>query len=72
MAKLNQEHLAKRAGDGQLEASLEAMETAFRMQTVAPDAFDIRKEEAKVRERYGDSDFGRGCLMARRLAERGK
>ena len=71
LAKLNQEHLAKRAGDAQLEASLEAMETAFRMQTEAPEAFDIRKEDPKTIAKYGDSDFGRGCLMARRLAERG-
>ena len=35
------------------------------------DAFDIRKEPENTRERYGDSDFGRGCLMARRLVERG-
>ena len=71
LAKLNQKHLEKRAGDVQLEASLEAMETAFRMQTEAPEAFDIRKEDPKTIARYGDSDFGRGCLMARRLAERG-
>jgi uncharacterized protein (DUF1501 family) len=41
------------------------------MQAEAPDAFDITKETEKTRERYGDSDFGRGCLIARRLAERG-
>src|SRR3954454_25073669 len=40
LAALNREHLASRAGDTQLEASIEAMETAFRMQTEAPDAFD--------------------------------
>jgi uncharacterized protein (DUF1501 family) len=41
------------------------------MQTEAPEAFDIRKESAATRARYGDGDFGRGCLMALRLAERG-
>src|SRR6185369_14151980 len=45
LASLNREHLAARAGDNQLEASIESMETAFRMQTEAPDAFDIRKEK---------------------------
>jgi uncharacterized protein (DUF1501 family) len=47
------------------------METAYRMQTEAMDAFDIRKESEETRARYGDSHFGRGCLLARRLVERG-
>ena len=68
---LNAEHLATRGGDTQLEASIKAMETAFRMQTEAPDAFDIRKETLETRERYGDSEIGRSCLLARRLLERG-
>jgi len=68
---LNQRHLSQRSGDSQLEASLEAMETAFRMQTEAPEVFDIGREPDRVRSRYGDSPFGRGCLMALRLVERG-
>lgn len=68
---LNQRHLASRAGDTQLEASIEAMETAFRMQTEAPEVFDISKEPETIRARYGDSPFGRGCLMSLRLVERG-
>jgi uncharacterized protein (DUF1501 family) len=47
------------------------MEVAYRMQTEAPKVFDITKEPQATRERYGDSDFGRGCLMALRLAEHG-
>ena len=48
------------------------MEIAFRMQTEAPEVFDITQGAAKpTRARYGDGDFGRGCLMARRLVERG-
>jgi uncharacterized protein (DUF1501 family) len=47
------------------------MEIAFRMQTEAPDVFDVRKESQATRDRYGTSEFGRGCLMARRLVERG-
>jgi uncharacterized protein (DUF1501 family) len=35
------------------------------------DAFRVDQEEARVRERYGDTGFGRGCLMARRLVEAG-
>jgi hypothetical protein len=71
LAELNRDHLAARAGDAQLEASIEAMETAFRMQAEAPDAFDIRQESEKTRARYGDSEIGRSCLLARRLIERG-
>jgi hypothetical protein len=71
LSALNREHLAGRPGDSQLEASVEAMETAFRMQTEAPDAFDIRKEKPETLARYGDSGIGRSCLLARRLIERG-
>lgn len=68
---LNEEHLAARAGDGQLEATIESMEIAYRMQTEGPEVFDLGKETAATRERYGDSAFGRGCLMARRMVEKG-
>jgi hypothetical protein len=71
LKKLNEDHLAARQGDSQLEAAIASMETAFRMQAEAPDAFDIRKENEATIARYGDSDFGRGCLLARRLVERG-
>lgn len=71
LAALNREHLAEREGDGQLEASVEAMETAFRMQTEAPEAFDVRKEKPETLARYGGTEIGRSCLLARRLIERG-
>ncbi|MBL8214157.1 MAG: DUF1501 domain-containing protein [Bryobacterales bacterium] len=71
LSALNRQHLADRASDSQLEASIESMETAFRMQTEAPDAFDIAKEPETMRARYGESDIGRSCLLARRLVERG-
>lgn len=57
--------------DPKLEANIESMETAFRMQTEAPEVFDLSREPEHVRERYGDGEFGRGCLMALRLAEAG-
>jgi uncharacterized protein (DUF1501 family) len=47
------------------------METAFRVQTEAPDIFDISKERASVREMYGEGDFARACLTAVRLVEKG-
>jgi hypothetical protein len=71
LTALNREHLAGRPGDTQLEASIDGMETAFRMQTEAPEAFDIRKEKPETLERYGDTEIGRSCLLARRLIERG-
>ena len=54
-----------------LAAGVQAMEVAFRMQSEAPEAFDLKREDEKTRARYGDTEFGRGCLLARRLVERG-
>ncbi len=71
LRSLNEQRAAVTGPDAALEARIKAMETAFRMQTSATDAFDIRREPAKVREAYGHSHFSRGCLMARRLSERG-
>ena len=69
--KLNQLHAAKRENDHALEGQIKAMETAYRMQSAATDAFDISRESPKMRELYGDTPFGRSCLLARRLAESG-
>jgi Protein of unknown function (DUF1501) len=71
LAALNRSHMRQQGIDDQLEASIQAAEIAFRMQAAAPEAFDITRETEKTRERYGDSEFGRGCLIARRLSERG-
>ncbi|HEU0119101.1 MAG TPA: DUF1501 domain-containing protein [Bryobacteraceae bacterium] len=71
LKELNTEHLSARAGDSNLEAAIQSMETAFRMQTEVPEVFDVAKETEATRARYGDSDFGRGCLMALRLVEKG-
>ncbi len=85
--KLNKMELANRGGDAQLEGRIQSMEIAYRMQAEALEAFDIAKESAETRARYGadqheneemhiksatrDGDFARGCLVARRLIERG-
>ncbi len=66
---LNKSHAA--AHDPQLEARVKAMETAFRMQFAAGDAFDVRKEPKSVRDEYGTGEYATGCLLARRLVERG-
>jgi hypothetical protein len=69
--KLDHSYLGRIGYQPELESSIELMEVAFRMQTEAPEVFDIRKETAATRARYGDSDFGHGCLMALRLVEHG-
>jgi hypothetical protein len=69
--KINEDHLAERGSDKALEARIQSMETAFRMQFAATDAFDISREPEAVREEYGKSHFANACLLARRLAERG-
>ena len=59
------------ARDPQLEGAIQSMEVAYRMQTEAPDVFDIRKESQATLKLYGPGSTARGCLMAVRLAERG-
>lgn len=69
--RLNEMHREQRSGDSQLEARIQSLELAFRMQTEATDAFDVAKEPESVRQMYGDTLHGKQLLMARRLAERG-
>ena len=71
LGELNALNLRQAGPDPQLEATIQSSEIAFRMQAEAPQVFDAAKEPEAVRARYGDTDFGRGCLMARRLVERG-
>jgi hypothetical protein len=69
--RLNAQHAAQRQFDPQLETRIQTMETAFRMQTAATEAFDLSSETAATHAEYGESPFSRGCLLARRLVERG-
>jgi hypothetical protein len=71
LANLNRMHLDRLQQDQQLEAGIQAMEMAFRMQFSVPDVFDTNKETQATRDLYGDSEFAKGCLIARRLVERG-
>lgn len=71
LATLNQLNLEQQRQDQQLEASIQTMEMAFRMQFAVPEAFDLRQETAKTLRMYGDSEYAKGCLLARRLIERG-
>ena len=68
---LNREHEKDFGEDEFLEGRIQAMETAYRMQFEAMDVFDLRKEPERVREEYGQTPFANGCLLARRLVERG-
>ena len=57
--------------DEELEGAIQAMETAYRMQTEAPDVFDIRKESEATQRLYGPGSTARGALTAVRLIEQG-
>lgn len=72
----NEGHLADHVGNEDLAARIASYELAFRMQATAPEAVDVDNEPDHVKALYGinedrTDDFGRKCLLARRLAERG-
>lgn len=72
----NEEHLALRANNSNLAARVASYELAFQMQAHAPEAVDLDREDARTLAMYGLDDvkteaFGRQCLLARRLVERG-
>jgi hypothetical protein len=69
--RLNERHLQLRQNDAQLEARIQSFELAYRMQSEASDAFDVRREPRKVRERYGPGTQARQLLITRRLLEKG-
>ncbi|GDY12827.1 sulfatase [Planctomycetota bacterium] len=76
IAGLNQLHGRGRGDDSRLEARTATYELAFRMQSQAPDAFNVDTEPATMKKEYGLDDpvtekYGRMCLLARRLVERG-
>ncbi len=58
LGALNELHREPQGQAPQLEAAINSMEVAFRMQSEATDAFDVRLESKRTRERYGDGDFG--------------
>src|ERR1051325_10571603 len=72
MRRLNEMHLAQRGGsDNPLEARIQSMEMAFRMQFEAQEVFDLNRETTTTRDLYGRGQFNDACLVARRLLERG-
>ncbi len=76
LGKLNERHLEKHPKESELAARIESYELAYRMQTSAAQAVDLEKESAATRALYGldddlTADFGKKCLITRRLLERG-
>jgi hypothetical protein len=76
MRELSQAQAARRPGDREMEAVIESMELAWRMQQNAPDTLDLSQESPSTLALYGIGDgptdaYGRQCLMARRLCEAG-
>ncbi len=68
---LNKNYGESFGADDYLDGRIQSMEAAFRMQFEAMEVFDIRKESAETRALYGETPFGNGCLLARRLVEKG-
>ncbi|MBU6295223.1 MAG: DUF1501 domain-containing protein [Planctomycetes bacterium] len=76
LAELNQRHMDQRPGGRELAARAQSYELAFKMQAAAPEAVDLARESQATLSLYGVGDkvtdeFGRNCLIARRLVERG-
>ncbi|NBV45265.1 MAG: DUF1501 domain-containing protein [Planctomycetia bacterium] len=73
---MNTAHLVSRGDNSELAARIAAYELAWKMQEHAPEAVDLARETAETHALYGldnpcTADFGRRCLLARRLVERG-
>jgi hypothetical protein len=76
LREYNQDHANAHQGNSELAARIASYELAYRMQSTAPEAVDINDETEATQQMYGLDDkrteyFGRQCLMARRLVERG-
>ena len=76
LASLNRRRLAGSPLENELSARIESFELAYRMQAAAPECLDVNREPEHIRKLYGLDDkrcshYGRQCLMARRLVERG-
>lgn len=74
--RMNRRHLDRQGPDSELEARIASYELGYRMQSAAPEVFDLSRETKATREMYGldekaTAEFGRHCLLARRLVERG-
>jgi hypothetical protein len=76
LQSINRDHLQRAGGDAQIEGAIQSFELAYRMQRVAPHVLDLSQESATTQQLYGigqkeTDNYGRQCLLARRLAEAG-
>ena len=76
LGEWNSRHALLRSGNPDLEGRIQSYELAYRMQSTAPEAVDFSGESKDTKELYGmdeprTEEFGRKCLLARRLVERG-
>jgi hypothetical protein len=74
--RMNRRHQEERPGDSRLDARISSYELAARMQLAAPELFDLSQESKATQDLYGvgdavTADFGKRCLLARRMLERG-
>ncbi len=74
--EMNRRHLQRFGPDSELEARVASYELGYRLQSAAPEVFDVSSETLATRELYGldqpdTAEFGKQCLLARRLVERG-
>ena len=73
---MNNDYLGRSGPDDQIKGSIESLELAYRMQAAAPDVLDLDRESDEMKKSYGigekaTDNFGRQCLLARRLVEAG-
>jgi hypothetical protein len=76
LQQMNEAHARERAGDSALTARIESYKLAARLQLAAPELLDLSRESRTTRQRYGldkaeTENFGKRCLLARRMIERG-
>jgi len=76
LSRMNRRHLAERSSDDALSARIRSYEMAARMQLAIPEVANLERETLATQDLYGlhrpqTADFGRACLLARRLIERG-
>lgn len=76
IARLNTAHVAEHPEHEELAARMDSYELAFRMQIQVPETLDLTNEDARAQDLYGIGDdaidaFGRKCLLARKLVEKG-
>jgi len=76
LGRFNQQHLDSRPGESELVGRIHSYELAYRMQTAAAEVVDVQSVGARTRSDYGldnnrTAEFGRRCLIASRLLERG-